>query len=289
MTCTLPRQGLYAPNSPPPPSTPDFTQSSHTGTIALSGTVSCTNRAYARDTSRGLRVLCTSPAYARDRLVRNRRLQNSGFYTRQACAQVRLMHATLRYVHREIQIFLVCDLFLILSGGPGVYRLECKDGAAIKDLFDRVANNKRLPDPPHHRSSRTQSLDSVLDTDSSKPAARTPLSASYGDHSQLYTLPPSMGPPTTPDRQSSTSRFPTAHSQGRDHRSSTSPNCERPPIATPPPPLPAKPTPEADYENLGSSPNYDYILAASPRPIDDGVSIICFCFYWNGTGGGKGG
>ena len=65
---------------------------------ALSGTVSCTNRAYARDTLRGLRVLCTSPAYARDRLVRDRRLQNSGFYTRQACAQVRLMHATLRYV-----------------------------------------------------------------------------------------------------------------------------------------------------------------------------------------------
>ena len=64
---------------------------------ALSGTVSCTNRAYARDTLRGLRVLCTSPAYARDRLVRDRRLQNSGFYTRQACAQVRLMHATLRY------------------------------------------------------------------------------------------------------------------------------------------------------------------------------------------------
>ena len=63
---------------------------------ALSGTVSCTNRAYARDTSRGLRVLCTSPAYARDRLVRDRRLQNSGFYTRQAYAQVRLMHATLR-------------------------------------------------------------------------------------------------------------------------------------------------------------------------------------------------
>ena len=66
---------------------------------ALSGTVSCTNRAYARDTSRGLRVLCTSPAYARDRLVRDRRLQNSGFYTRQACAQVRLMHATLRYYY----------------------------------------------------------------------------------------------------------------------------------------------------------------------------------------------
>ena len=63
---------------------------------ALAGTVSCTNRAYARDTSRGLRVLSTSPAYARDRLVRDRRLQNSGFYTRQACAQVRLMHATLR-------------------------------------------------------------------------------------------------------------------------------------------------------------------------------------------------
>ena len=69
---------------------------------ALSGTVLCTNREYARDTSRGLRVLCTSPAYARDRLVRDRRLQNSGFYTRQACAQVRLMHATLRYMDMPI-------------------------------------------------------------------------------------------------------------------------------------------------------------------------------------------
>ena len=72
----------------------------------LSGTVSCTNRAYARDTSRGLRVLCTSPAYARDRLVRDRRLQNSGFYTRQACAQVRLMHATLRYFEKETEQYI---------------------------------------------------------------------------------------------------------------------------------------------------------------------------------------
>ena len=97
MTCTLPRQGLYAPNSPPPPA-PLISHNHHIQVQkALSGTVSCTNRAYARDTSRGLRVLCTSPAYARDRLVRDRRLQNSGFYTRQACAQVRLMHATLRY------------------------------------------------------------------------------------------------------------------------------------------------------------------------------------------------
>ena len=71
---------------------------------ALSGTVSCTKRAYARDTSRGLRVLCTSPAYARVRLVRDRRLQNSGFYTRQACAQVRLMHATLQYDNSELLI-----------------------------------------------------------------------------------------------------------------------------------------------------------------------------------------
>ena len=98
MTCTLPRQGLYAPNGPPPPPAPLISHNHHIQVQkALSGTVSCTNRAYARDTSRGLRVLCTSPAYARDRLVRDRRLQNSGFYTRQACAQVRLMHATLRY------------------------------------------------------------------------------------------------------------------------------------------------------------------------------------------------
>ena len=100
MTCTLPRQGLYAPNSPPPPPPAPLISHNHHIHVqkALSGTVSCTNRAYAHDTSRGLRVLCTSPAYARDRLVRDRRLQNSGFYTRQACAQVRLMHATLRYV-----------------------------------------------------------------------------------------------------------------------------------------------------------------------------------------------
>ena len=84
--------------SPPPPPAPLISHNHHIQVQkALSGTVSCTNRAYARDTSRGLRVLCTSPAYARDRLVRDRRLQNSGFYTRQACAQVRLMHATLRY------------------------------------------------------------------------------------------------------------------------------------------------------------------------------------------------
>ena len=85
------------PTVPPPPA-PLISHNHHIQVQkALSGTVSCTNRAYARDTSRGLRVLCTSPAYARDRLVRDRRLQNSGFYTRQACAQVRLMHATLRY------------------------------------------------------------------------------------------------------------------------------------------------------------------------------------------------
>ena len=103
MTCTLPRQGLYAPNSPPPPPAPLISHNHHIQVQkALSGTVSCTNRAYARDTSRGLRVFCTSPAYARDRLVRDRRLQNSGFYTRQACAQVRLMHATLRYIFLRI-------------------------------------------------------------------------------------------------------------------------------------------------------------------------------------------
>ena len=85
MTCTLPRQGLYAPNSPPPPPPPQHPwfhtiityrykcQDLYSGVRtldsspvipvqkALSGTVSCNNRAYARDTSRGLRVLCTSP------------------------------------------------------------------------------------------------------------------------------------------------------------------------------------------------------------------------------------
>ena len=116
MTYTLPEQGLYAPKTSKKEQDGEclgkvsfsYTLEGalraglvHYSAIpvqkALSGTVSCSNRAYARDTSRGLRVLCTSPAYARDRLVRDRRLQNSGFYTRQACAQVRLMHATLRY------------------------------------------------------------------------------------------------------------------------------------------------------------------------------------------------
>ena len=89
------------PTVPPPPPAPLISHNHHIQVHVqktLSGTVSCTNRAYARDTSRGLRVLCTSPAYARDRLVRDRWFQNSGFYTRQACAQVRLMHATLRYI-----------------------------------------------------------------------------------------------------------------------------------------------------------------------------------------------
>ena len=89
MTCTLPRQGLYAPDSPPPPppSTPDFTQSSHTGTNARTCTVEL-----------GLLILLQSFPCKRRFPVRFRVLTGLTHATLRAdcgsCVLARLMHAT---------------------------------------------------------------------------------------------------------------------------------------------------------------------------------------------------
>ena len=111
----------------PPPRTPDFTQSSHTGTNARTCTVElgllillqsfpCKRRFPVRFrvltglTHATLRADCGSCVLARlmhATGLRDRRLQNSGFYTRQACTQVRLMHATLRYVAFTTSVFVL--------------------------------------------------------------------------------------------------------------------------------------------------------------------------------------
>ena len=100
MTCTIPRQGLYAPSSY------TLEGASHAGLVhfsaipvqkALAGTVLCTSRAYARDTSR---VLCTTVPYPCKRRfpVRFRVLTGLTHATLRAdcgsCVLARLMHAT---------------------------------------------------------------------------------------------------------------------------------------------------------------------------------------------------
>ena len=90
-TCTLPRQGLYALSAIPVQK-------------ALAGTVLCTSRAYARDTSRVLRLVhysaipvqkalsgtvsCTNRAYARDTSGALRVLRSC------VLARLIIMHAT---------------------------------------------------------------------------------------------------------------------------------------------------------------------------------------------------
>ena len=95
MTCTLPRQGLYALSAIPVQK-------------ALAGTVLCTSRAYARDTSR---VLCTTVPYPCKRRfpVRFRVLTGLTHATLRAdcgsCVLARLMHATLRYATEVQSLF----------------------------------------------------------------------------------------------------------------------------------------------------------------------------------------
>lgn len=162
------------------------------------------------------------------------------------------------------------------TGGAGVYRLECKDGPKIKDLFDRVANNRPLPDPPRRLTSSSWHSTSG---DSDPGQSRSPLSplpsSYYKDPGSLYTLPPSVNggdntsvqphtPPSGPRLRSS------------ERTSSMSPPDERPQL--PPPQLkPAKQAePDSNYENLNSA--YDYVSIPAPRPIPEQVSGGFNCF-----------
>ncbi|XP_065199236.1 protein Dok-7-like [Sycon ciliatum] len=185
-------------------------------------------------------------------------------------------------------------------GGEGVYRLESKHGAKIKDLFDRVANNRPLPDPlkmsmSSARERSSMGSDSAPETSPvGHPAvlvssnARSVQRAS--DSSELYTLPPTMaaaagGNSSSGIRTSSSSiehrQSPmTPNNSYQPVPSATSPvtpvtadlNMDRPPMAVPSASLQTAPQPEGHYENMGDggSNTYAYVpIKIQPRSIPD--------------------